>query len=55
MQYRIVTTDGFILGYGKNRKEANALAEQRARRLQETIVIKHRVDGEYEEIAQVRV
>ena len=53
MAYRITTTDGFILGYRASRKEADALAQQQARQLQEVIVIKRRIDGEYVEVARV--
>jgi hypothetical protein len=52
--YRLVTKDGFILGYRPNRKDANEMAQQQARQLGETIVIKHRnSDGEYIKIAQI--
>ena len=53
MAYRITTTDGFILGYRTSRKEANALAQQQARQLQEVIIIKRREYDEYVEIARV--
>ena len=49
MRYRILTTDGQVLGHRASKKEAMALALQQARQLRETIEVKKlNSDGEYE-------
>ncbi len=49
--YRVTTINGDILGHRKTRREANELAEQQARQLQEVIVIKKKdSEGCYQEV-----
>jgi hypothetical protein len=54
IRYRILTTDGQILGQRASKKEAVALALQQARQLRESIEIKKlNADGEYEPLTTV--
>lgn len=54
-KFIVVTTDGFIVGNGATRKEADARASQQARQLGETIIVKRfdNFDYEYVEVARV--
>ncbi len=54
MRYRILTTDGQVLGHRASKKEAMALAMQQARQLRESIEVKKLTgDGEYEPLTLV--
>ena len=53
-KYRVLTLDGFILGYRSTEKGAVELAMQQADRLKESIEVQKRNrDGEYEQITMV--
>ncbi len=53
-KYRVLTLDGHILGYRRNKQDAVALALQQADRLRESIEVqRYSNQGEYEQITIV--